>query len=144
MGLDMYLTAEKYLWSGSDDGLAEQIAALVDTRHKVKAVRARAGYWRKANAIHGWFVDNVQDGDDNCREYYVDFDDIKTLLELCEQVRADKSKAAELLPPRNGFFFGSDQINDDYWQDIDDTIKQLTEAMADFGESWQFYYQASW
>lgn len=144
MGLDMYLTAEKYLWSGSDDGLAEQIAALVDTRHKIKAVRAKAAYWRKANAIHGWFVDNVQDGDDNCREYYVDFDDIKTLLELCEQVRADKSKAAELLPPRNGFFFGSDQINDDYWQDIDDTIKQLTEALADFGEGWQFYYQASW
>ena len=24
------------------------------------------GYWRKANAIHGWFVRNVQNGKDDC------------------------------------------------------------------------------
>ena len=29
------------------------------------------GYWRKANQIHKWFVDNVQDGVDDCGEYKV-------------------------------------------------------------------------
>ena len=29
-------------------------------------------YWRKANAIHGWFVKNAQQGIDDCRTYSVD------------------------------------------------------------------------
>ena len=29
------------------------------------------GYWRKANAIHNWFVNNIQNGKDDCRRYEV-------------------------------------------------------------------------
>lgn len=37
-------------------------------------------YWRKANQIHRWFVENVQGGDDDCREYYVSREQLKELL----------------------------------------------------------------
>ena len=41
------------------------------------------GYWRKANAIHKWFVDNVQGGKDDCECYEVSKDHLKTLRNLC-------------------------------------------------------------
>lgn len=40
-------------------------------------------YWRKANAIHKFFVDNVQNGEDDCGYYKVSLDVIKQLYNLC-------------------------------------------------------------
>lgn len=31
-----------------------------------KSIPDEVGYWRKANAVHKWFVDNVQHGQDDC------------------------------------------------------------------------------
>lgn len=45
------------------------------------------GYWRKANAIHKWFVDNVQNGVDNCEYYEVSKEQLEELLETCVKVR---------------------------------------------------------
>lgn len=48
-----------------------------------------------------------------------------------------------LLPPDNlGCFFGSGYVDEDYWEDIDDTIRMLKEALSE--EYDQYYYQASW
>lgn len=39
-----------------------------DTEHKYGwySIMKQVGYWRKANEIHNWFVENVQDGEDDC------------------------------------------------------------------------------
>ena len=39
-----------------------------DDEHKYPHSRIieQVGYWRKANQIHNWFVENVQDGEDDC------------------------------------------------------------------------------
>lgn len=42
--------------------------------------------WGNANAIHRWFVENVQQGQDNCAEYGVSEEDLRELLSLCTQV----------------------------------------------------------
>lgn len=63
MGLDMYLFGRK------PDGTLVEIA-----------------YWRKAHAIHGWFVRNVQNGNDDCESYEVKKEKIEELLEICIQV----------------------------------------------------------
>ena len=63
MGLDMYLT--KRTWVG------------LNYEHN-----RETGYWRKANHIHQWFVENIQDGNDDCREYYVPRERLKELLEI--------------------------------------------------------------
>ncbi len=39
--------------------------------NKVTYIIEDCGYWRKANGIHAWFVQNVQEGEDDCKEYYV-------------------------------------------------------------------------
>lgn len=46
------------------------------------------GYWRKANAIHAWFVENVQNGVDDCGMYIVRRDQLEELKEACERVIA--------------------------------------------------------
>ena len=44
-------------------------------------------YWRKANAIHKWFVDNVQGGIDDCNYHdEVTEDKLKELLHICDEI----------------------------------------------------------
>lgn len=43
-------------------------------------------YWRKANQIHKWFVDNVQNGTDDCKYYLVKKSKIKELKEICDKI----------------------------------------------------------
>lgn len=44
-------------------------------------------YWRKANAIHKWFVDNCGDGIDECQLMIVDKDDLEKLLNTAQKVK---------------------------------------------------------
>ena len=55
-------------------------------RHSYKMIKDNVAYWRKANAIHRWFVDNVQDGMDDCGCYEVKKSDIEELRDICGQV----------------------------------------------------------
>ena len=50
--------------------------------------------WRKANHIHAWFVDNVQDGEDDCKEYHVSWDKLEELHSVCTKV-AEASKLVD-------------------------------------------------
>lgn len=43
-------------------------------------------YWRKANAIHNFFVNEVQDGVDDCNSYNVPKSVIEDLAERCDLV----------------------------------------------------------
>lgn len=45
------------------------------------------GYWRKANQIHNWFVENVQDGEDDCGCYEVSQEQLEGLLETCKLIK---------------------------------------------------------
>lgn len=42
--------------------------------------------WRKANAIHNWFVENVQGGNDDCGIYEVDIERLAQLHDTCKEV----------------------------------------------------------
>lgn len=131
-------------------------------------------YWRKANQIHGWFCNHTQELHDNVL-YSVEREQLAQLLEDCKKVlkilNKSKKKPAqvvggwkggkeymvdievydevdevlEILPPTQGFFFGSDEIDDYYKEDIVDTIKFLEEELSkeDSG-SVSYEYYASW
>jgi hypothetical protein len=170
MGLDMYLTARKYIggWNHSDE--AEQavfrnvLEAIGVTTEDVAprsphvTVLVSVGYWRKANQIHGWFVDVVQKGKDECQDSYVTREQLQQLLTTCKHLRnpnsdpnntalekVNKNEAELLLPPTSGFFFGSTDINEYYWQDIDYTIEVLERILfSGKFDGWDFYYHSSW
>jgi hypothetical protein len=149
MGLDMYLNKKTYVqyWEHNGDNNYEVTVtkagqpAGIDGR-KVKYVIEEAGYWRKANQIHQWFVDNVQDGVDNCGEYYVSADKLRELLALCKAVENQPAVAEEVLPTASGFFFGGTEYDEWYYKDIENTIQILNEALAD--TNGEYYYSSSW
>lgn len=140
MGLDMYLEGEKYLFSRGKD---REVSALLPEFGglPVKKVRAEVAYWRKANQIHSWFVQHVQNGVDDCGDYYVDRKQLKALRALCK--KALNSKDASLLEPAEGFFFGSTNIDDWYWDNLKETVKQLNKALK-LPEDISLYYHSSW
>jgi hypothetical protein len=155
MGLDMCLEAEKYVggWNHSKEAEKKtfnKILQAVDLSPDAAAagspslhVGVRVAYWRKANHIHKWFVDNVQDGNDDTKRYYVSREQLEELMNLCVEVIATRD--ASKLPPQAGFFFGSTETNEWYWNAVEETAKRLrqvldNEKLKDFS----FYYRASW
>ena len=156
MGLDMYLSGKRYMskvFRAEDEPKQNAIAKLFPELEgfagrwgdssPVKEVTIDVGYWRKANAIHDWFVREVQEGEDNCGYYYVSREKLVELKKLCEEVLADKSKAPELLPTASGFFFGSTDYNEWYFQDLESTIRIIDRALT-LPEQWDFEYHSSW
>lgn len=165
MGLDMYLSARKYVnkvdWKvlhdnhelsyDSPEAILPEFQSIVDTAGlsdlatdvQGTQVSVTCAYWRKANQIHNWFVTNVQNNVDDCGEYYVSKDKLTELRELCRKTLFEKNP--QLLQTREGFFFGSTDIDQYYWEDIKHTIKKLDKVInhKDFNDL-SFYYQSSW
>lgn len=150
MGLDMYLYKKTYVrnWGSKDDDICnielKRNGNDVKINHKkVRYIIEEAGYWRKVNQIHQWFVENVQFGVDDCKPYYVSSVDLEKLLNVCKLVRDNNSLAEQLLPTQSGFFFGSYEYDDWYFEGINDTIKILEECLED-GNTADYEYEASW
>jgi len=116
--------------------------------YQSKKTDEMVGYWRKANAIHGWFVRNVQNNVDNCGTYVVTKEKLMVLLDLCKSILGDFGSALnielakEKLPPVSGFFFGSNEIDDKYVLELKNTISIL-EPLLNFQDEAVFYYCAS-
>ncbi len=164
MGLDMYLYARKYV-SGTNYGRDAEgnytstpneefntiLNAIDISRDEVRDdnpslyLELGVGYWRKANAIHQWFVNECGDGEDNCRPYFVSRENLIELRDLCQQVIDNPDDAEELLPPQAGFFFGDTGIDEWYFGSLKDTIATLDKVLNNekFAD-WDYQYVASW
>lgn len=57
-----------------------------EKKYGYKTIFEQIGYWRKANHIHKWFVDNVQNGVDECDTYEVTKEQLEDLLNVCRKV----------------------------------------------------------
>ena len=118
MGLDMMLVRR------TDDETYEEV-----------------GYWRKANAIHGWFVRNVQNNVDDCGDYTVTKDQLRNLLMACELVLHDPVMSSTYLPTTSGFFFGNVEYDQWYLNSLESTIEIIKPLIDDQDE---YYYSSSW
>ena len=114
-----------------------------------RSIWKEIGYWRKANHIHKWFVDCVQDGEDDCEKYEVTESNLLDLKAVCEEVLSlkgkDEGKIEELLPTQGGFFFGDTAYDEYYFSEVEGTIKIINEVLetTDF-EKELVVYQSSW
>ncbi len=115
------------------------------------------GYWRKANAIHNFFVQECQDGIDECQLSMVSKEALEDLLGRCK--RAMKLKKIYLndgiikdgqgletfLPTTSGFFFGGTEFDEWYFQDVAETKKLITKVLkeTDFDKQ-VILYRSSW
>ena len=158
MGLDMYLEARKFVSGYNFEPIDEQNSYenLLDAVGLSKSdlspeaspfiyLNVNVAYWRKVNAVHSWFVENVQGGEDNCQRADVSREQLAELLDVCKQVQADHDKAEELLSTQGGFFFGDTTFDEWYFQGVDSTIDQLTKILNNPKfDGWDFVYQSSW
>lgn len=161
MGLDQYLTIREYVsetdYSDYDyksetpppkNPVYAQILSLTkysnlaDNTQGHIEVSIPVGKWRKANQIHNWFVTNVQNHIDECQEVWVSREKMAELLKTCQAVITSPKLAEELLPTRNGSFFGSTDYDEYYFEDIKHTVKILSAALQTDSDS--FYYSSSW
>jgi hypothetical protein len=183
MGLDMYLSKQTYVKKWGHEKPEESFDISVKKGgvtypnikpERVSYVTEEVAYWRKANQIHGWFVNNCEEITPDVK-YYVTRENLEELLEVCKKVVDvlngstkstkkvvsgwsggkemmtdidvyDTEDVLELLPPTQGFFFGSDTIDEWYKKDIEDTIKVLEDELSvpknGYGTSYEYY--ASW
>lgn len=160
MGLDMYLRKEQYICTYDfnchkycppkkadikieieyEDGHKRTIQDTVDICDTGGLfIEIPFAYWRKANAIHRWFVD-LSGEEDKCQKIYVSGKKLLELVDICKQILEDHSKAEELLPTQEGFFFGSTEYDEWYFDDLENTVKQLENVNSED----EFIYQASW
>lgn len=162
MGLDMNLSVSDYVsgWDFSNQGEKEKFNRILEaagySRDSIAegspslTLKIKVAYWRKANAIHNWFVENCQNGVDECQESEVSREDLQNLRDTAQEAllfynAGNAALAAEALPTRSGFFFGSVQIDEMYANDLKDTIEQIDKILNDprFNDKW-FIYQSSW
>lgn len=186
MGLDMYMDVRRSVYPSMDteehaklkaimDGqMAGSFLSNADSFDDVIHIGQRVAYWRKANAIHAWFVENVQGGVDECQEVEVSEEDLTKLVAVCAEVldllnpfceevydtndwERDavipdevRDKAEALLTPTNGFFFGSTSIDQWYYSGIRYTYDRLKELLAWLEKErsenryWSVIYHSSW
>lgn len=167
MGLDMYLHARKYVskFDYSDwDRQSDEWPPPIDQMYSSLEAEAPTGltkysdfggievsypvaYWRKANAVHGWFVNECANGVDECQPIYVPREKLVELRDLCKSVVNEPVMAGDVLPPTPGFFFGSYEVDDWYMEDMKHTVEMLDHILSLIPEEefdWSFIYQASW
>ena len=181
MGLDMYLSRKTYVknWSFYKP---EEMYDITITKNgkpvdsinvaKISYIEEEIAYWRKANAIHNWFVENVQEGADDCDTYYVDESKLKELVDICKKIISttvlidgkvkngqrledgewidiledgklvEDVSIAEELLPTTSGFFFGSTEYDEYY--IQD-LKETVEMLEPYLEKGgDFYYHASW
>lgn len=119
-----------------------------DTEHRCPWMRIteEVGYWRKENAIHKWFVENVQNGVDDC--YYhteVTREHLDELRDVCHQVLCNPDLASSLLSTQGGFFFGDTVYDEYYFNGLRNTINIIDKILetTDF-DTQMIYYRSSW
>ena len=123
MGLDMFAFSCK----AEDFGVKEPTSEPTEI-----------AYWRKFNALHGWMEDlwRSQNPDDersfNCIDLRLTSAD---LLQLSEDI------GNNALVPREGFFFGNQEI---YPEDIEATVSFITKAFEEIEAGRVVYYSSWW
>lgn len=130
MGLDMYLTermSEK-----------EEEASLL-------------AYWRKANAIHKFLSDKIIEEHgleieeiENCQNYLISYQALSDLIDTCQRVLQHKELASQELPTYQGFFYGSYEYDDWYFEIIEETIQQIQPILNQYNPEDMFVYSVWW
>lgn len=163
MGLDMYLSARLYVsdYSGGGKAVLTPLTNAVkkvlkklpysdESCMKSVSIALPVMYWRKANAIHNWFVTNVQEGKDECQETYVSVEQLRELEQLVTVLldARDPALVLEKMPPTTGFLFGSTDIDEYFWGDLSSTKAALNALLMQVEHGvltgWDFYYHSSW
>lgn len=117
--------AAEYLKS-IDERNSKLIKELEDEEEKINPWNEVA-YFRKVNFLIPFFG-----YEENCSNIEIDKYQVEDLIEACKEVLANHDKASFLLPTQAGFFFGSTDYDDWYFDDVQNVKEKFEEILADF------------
>lgn len=131
MGLDMYLTGEKFLWTNYENPEKNR----TEEGFRIKEISLELGYWRKHPNLHGYIVQTFADGVDECQRIELSLEDLSKILDA---VKRDE------LPHTEGFFFG--QSRSEYKDESVDTLERAIGWLKtkNEGVTKTVVYKASW
>ena len=115
MGLDMYLEKRKQYRENDPE-----YNKLVDKS------REEVMYWRKANQVREWFVRNAGlEVNSDCEVIEISEDQLEQLYDDCNKVIKNPKLASEVMPTSSGFFFGSTEYNERYFDQLKETMDSI-------------------
>lgn len=120
----MFLFGKYHFFQKEDKGILRKVIKKINStliEFPISSISFELLYWRKDNAIHNWFVTNVQNGVNDCGEYPVSKENFMDLLETINRVLADNTLAKKLLPTLNGCFYGSIDYDSNYFKSLLET-----------------------
>ena len=127
MGLDQYLTRRKHVKSVDNEDCS----------------RIEVMTWRKANMVQNFFEKHVEV--ENCQDVEVSEALLEDLLIRCDKILKDKNLASILLPTTSGFFFGSTDYDEWYFDDLKETSEELTKILEhDLEDDEDYVYHCWW
>jgi len=176
MGLDMHLYRSQFASPCDKETIkvVEETGTTILTPVRPTELREEIGYWRRANQIHGWFVEHVKAGEDDCRDVYVERDQLRELRRTVNEVlsasklipgtvpwgwtldrfgRKDhfedgmviaNSEVAEALLPVRQGCFFGSTAYDEEYLDILYDTLTILDAALDSPAGMEFVYRSSW
>lgn len=162
MGLDMYLRRE--ISGLEEDGVMEKInerleaIGVKETNNIELNLVQEVLYWRKFNALHEYIFKQYGGEEDNCTKIYLGVEELRDICDLLREiVRVAKLKdgkivnaneVARLLPTAEGFFWGSTDYDEYYYNEVKSTVEELERLLVedkklkDCGLETKYYYYA--
>ena len=113
------------------------MVTLDELYNNVELVYDELAYYRKVNFLYRYFSDYM---DANGIMAVVDKYAIEDVIERCKEVLADNSKAEELLPTVDGFFFGSTEYDKYYFKEVAQVLKDFEKILQEYDMENYFYF----
>lgn len=102
-------------------------------------------YYRKINWLRQWMINNTDlQPADNCKEVEIPLTKVQELYDECQNVLTHKTEANTKLPTMPGFFFGSTEYDEDYYEDVKYVKKTIAQLLLDYDSKEPITYSDWW
>jgi len=141
MGLDMFLYDVTEIGPDRDKWPQWVWNGIYDRGDKT----VRVAKLRKFNALHRWFVTEIQGGVDECEmSRRITADELKGLLAALKAIVEEPSEGPLRLPVQPGYFFGSTEYGTWYEEEVRDAIPAIENAIKLTEAGRDLRYLSSW
>lgn len=112
----------------------------------MKRKLTEVAYFRKYNFLIPVMEKILETKIKNGNFYNVDEEDIKKLRDRCKLVMENHDYAKELLPTTEGFFFGSTDYDEYYFNDVEHVYNECNKILENMTESedTDFVFYVDW
>lgn len=102
-------------------------------------------YYRKVNWLRNWIIKNTGHDDSvNCEPINLTKENIQSLLNDCNYVLENRKEANKTLPTVNGFFFGSTDYDEYYYDDVEEVKNNMNDLLDNWNDISQVEYVDWW